>query len=507
MRRYSQFDRSQQQNFLYPLNFQEYIYALAHDNNFKKSTLLENPGYDNKFSFLVLKRLINQMGRRNPFLISATDLKKNPLFWCNNNLYSQMICEVFLFIVEIPFFIRLIPYEEKRGILKFQSLRSIHSIFPFLEDSFSHFHSVLDIRIPHPIHLEILVHTLSSWVKDVTSLHLLQFFFYEYWNWKNFSVIKNPSHVLLTKRNQRFFLFLYNSYVCEYEFIFFFLHNQFYSLRSIYFGDLLERIHFYVKRKSERFTKTVAKYFHTTLWLFKDPIIHYVRYQGKSILFLKDTPSFLNKWKYYLVTFYESYFDLCFHSERAYIKQLVNHSLDFMFYLVSVRLKSLMIRSEMLENSFLIHNPLKKFETYVPILPLIRSLFKDNFCNQLGHPISKPAWTDFSDFSIIDRFGRICKNLSHYHSGSSKKKSLYRIQYILRLSCAKTLARKHKNSIRAFLKMKGLGSKFFEEFFVSEKGAAYFNLTFLRYSFPFFGVYRIHIWYFDTFCINSLLKH
>nr|QXI84516.1 maturase K [Gentiana lhassica] len=507
MRRYSQFDRSQQQDFLYPLSFQEYIYALAHDHSLNRSILLENPGYDNKSSFLIVKRLINQMDRRNPFFISANDLKKNSLFWRNKNLYSQMISEVFSFIVEIPFSIRLIPYEEQKGILKFQSLQSIHSIFPFLEDNFSHFHSVLDIRIPHPIHLEILVQTLRSWVKDATSLHLLRFFFYEYWNWNNFSVPKNPSLALLTKINQRLFFFLYNSYVCEYESIFIFLHNQFYRLRSISFGDLLERIYCYVKRKSESSTETFAKDFRTNLWLFKDPIMHYVRYQGKSILFSKGTSPFLNKWKYYLVTFCESYFDLCFHSERVYIKQLANHSLDFMVYLVSVRLKSLMVRSEMLENSFLIHNPIKKFETYVPILPLIGSLSKERFCNRLGHPISKPVWADLSDFDIIDRFGRICKNLSRYHSGSSKKKSLYRIQYILRLSCAKTLARKHKSSIRAFLKMKRLGSKFFEEFFVSEEGSSYFNLTFLRSSFPLFGVYRIRIWYLDTICINSLSKH
>nr|QXI84933.1 maturase K [Gentiana phyllocalyx] len=502
MRRDSQFDRSQQQDFLYPLSFQEYIYALARDHSLNRSILLENPGYDNKSSFLIVKRLINQMDRRNPF--SANDLKKNPLFWRNKNLYSQMIFEVFSFIVEIPFSIRLIPYEEQKGILKFQSLRSIHSIFPFLEDNFSHFHSVLDIRIPHPIHLEILVQTLRCWVKDATSLHLLRFFFYEYWN--NFSVTKNPNLALLTKINQRFIFFLYNSYVCEYESICMFLHNQFYRLRSISFGDLLERIYFYVKRKSESSTETFAKDFRTNLWLFKDPIMHYVRYQGKSILFSKGPSPFLNNWKYYLVTFCESYFDLCFHSERVYIKQLANHSLDYMVYLVSVRLKSLMVRSEMLGNSFLIHNPIKKFEAYVPILPLIGSLSKERFCNRLGHPISKPAWTDLSDFDIIDRFGRICKNLSHYHSGSSKKKSLYRIQYILRLSCAKTLARKHKSSIRAFLKIKRLGSKFFEEFLVSEEGSTYFNLTFLRSSFPPFGVYRIRIWYLDTICINSLSK-
>nr|YP_010708791.1 maturase K [Gentianella pygmaea]WCR51009.1 maturase K [Gentianella pygmaea] len=504
MRRYSQFDRSQQQDFLYPLIFQEYIYALAHDHSFNRSILLENPGYDNKSSFLIVKRLINQMYGRNPFLIYANDFNQNPLCWRNKNLYSKMISEVFSFIFEIPFSIRLIPSEEQKGVLKYQSLRSIHSIFPFLEDNFSHFHSVLDIRIPHPIHLEILVQILRCWVKDAPSLHFLRFFFHEYWNLNNLSATKNPCFVLLTKRNQRFFVFLYNSYVCEYESIFVFLHNQFSHLRSISFGNLLERILFCVKRK---LAKTFAKDFRINLWLFKEPVVHYVRYQGNFILFSKGTSSLMNNWKYYLVTFCESYLALCFHSERVYIKQLANHSLDFMGYLVSVRLKSVIVRSEMLQESFLIHNAIKKFEPSVPIIPLIGSLSKERFCNRLGQSISKSAWADLSDFDIIDRFGRICKNLSHYHSGSSKKKSFYRIQYILRLSCAKTLARKHKSSVRAFLTMKRLGSKFFEEFLVSEEGSPYFNLTFLRSSFPLFSVYRIQIWYLDIICINSLSKH
>nr|YP_009925277.1 maturase K [Lomatogoniopsis alpina]QNH70441.1 maturase K [Lomatogoniopsis alpina] len=507
MQQYSQFYRSQQQDFFYPLSFQAYIYALAHDHNFNRSVLLENLGYDNKSSFLIVKRLINQMYRRNPFLISANDFNQNPLFWRNTNLYSKMISEVFSFIFEIPFSIRLLLSEEQKGILKYQSLRSIHSIFPFLEDNFLHFHSVLDIRIPHPIHLEILVQILRCWVKDAPSLHLLRFFFHEYWNLNNLSAIKNPCFALFTKKNQRFFVFLYNFYVCEYESFLIFLYNQFYHLRSISFGDLLEQIHFCVKRKAEGLAKAFAKDFQTNLWLFKEPVMHYVRYQGKSILFLKGTSPLLNNWKYYLVTFCESYLALCFHPERVYIKQLANHSFDFMGYLVSVRLKSAIVRSEMLQNLFFIHDAIKKFEPSVPIIPLIGSLSKERFCNRLGHPISKSAWADLSDFYIIDRFGLICKNLSHYHSGSLKKRSFYRIQYILRLSCAKTLARKHKSSVRAFLKMKRLGSKFFEEFLMLEEGSPFFNLTFLRSFFPLFGVYRIKIWYLDIICINSLSKH
>nr|AAT40633.1 maturase K [Rogiera suffrutescens] len=501
IQRYLQLDRSQQHGFLYPLIFQEYIYALAHDHSLNRSILLENLGYDNQFSFLIVKRLITRLYQQNHFIIFANDSNKNPFFGRNKNLYSQTIAEGFAFIVEIPFYIRLISSQAGKVILKSYNLRSIHSLFSFLENHFSHFNSVLDILIPHPVHLEILVQNLRYWVKDASSLHLLRFFFHEYWNWNTLIATKKPSFYFSPKRSQRLLFFLYNSHICEYESIFVFLRNQSSHLRSTSFGVFLERIYFY--GKIERLVEVFAKDFRASLCLFKDPFMHYVRYQGKSILVSKGTLPLMNKWKYYLVKFWQWYLDLWFHSTRVYINQLPNHSLNFIGYLSSVRLNPSMVRSQMLENTFLINNVIKKFDTFVPIIPLIGSLAKAKFCNLLGHPVSKAVWTDLSDSDIIDRFGHICRNLSHYHSGSSKKKSLYRIKYILRLSCAKTLARKHKSTVRAFLKR--VGSAFLEEFLTSEEEVL--SLTFPRASSTFRGEYRSRIWYLDIIYINDLTNY
>nr|AWH04372.1 maturase K [Gomphocarpus fruticosus subsp. fruticosus] len=504
IQRYLQLDRSQQPNFLYPLIFQEYIYALAHDHSLNRAILLENPGYDNKSSFLIVKRLIILMYQQNHFLTSINDSNQNPFFGRNKNLYSKMISEGFSFIVEIPFSMRLISSEERKGIFKSHNLRSIHSIFPFLEDNFSHFIFLLDILIPYPVHLEILVQTLRYWVKDAPSLHLLRSFLREYCNSTNLIATKKTSFHFLTKRNlkrnQRFFFLLYNFYVCEYESIFVFLHKQSSHLRPTSFGAFLERIYFY--GKIERLVEVFAKDFPTNLCLVKYPLMHYVRYQGKSILLSRGTALLMTKWKSYLVHFWQSNFDLWFHSRRAHIKQLYKNPLYFMGYLSIVRLNPSRVRGQMLENSFLINIAIsnKKLDTLVPIIPLIGSLAKEKFCNLLGHPISKPVRTDLSDSDIMDRFGHICRNLSHYYSGSSKKKSLYRIKYILRLSCAKTLARKHKSNVRAFLKR--LRSEFFEEFLVSEEKVL--SLTFPRVSSLFGAVYRSRIWYLDITCINEL---
>nr|ACC62959.1 maturase K [Cassia javanica] len=495
---YLELDKSRQHDFLYPLIFREYIYALAYDHGLNSSILVENRGYDNKSSLLIVKRLITRMYQQNHLIISANDSNKNTFWGYNKNLYSQIISEGFAVSVEIPFSLQLISSLEEAEIVKSYNLRSIHSIFPFFEERFSYLNYVSDVRIPYPIHLEILVQTLRYWVKDASSFHLLRLFLYEYFNWNRNSLITPKNWIsTFSKRNPRFFLFLYNFYVCEYESIFLFLRNKSSYLRLTSSGVLFERIYFYAK--IEHFVEVFDKDFPSTLWFFKDPFIHYVRYQGKSILASKNTPFLMNKWKYYLIHLWQCHFYVWSQPGKIHINQLSEHSFYFLGYFSNVRLNPSVVRSQMLENSFLIENVMKKLDTIIPIIPLIRSLAKAKFCNVLGHPISKPVWADSSDLDIIDRFLRRCRNLSHYYNGSSTKRSLYRIKYILRLSCIKTLARKHKSTVRVFLKR--LGSELLEEFFTEEEEIL--SLIFPRASSTLQRLYRGRIWYLDIFYFHQ----
>nr|ABV58948.1 maturase K [Coccoceras muticum] len=500
--RYLELDRSRKNDFLYPFLFREYIYTFAHDRSLNRSTLLENVGYDNKSSLLIVKRLIIRMYQQNHLIISTNDSNQNPFFRYNKNLYYQMISEGFTVIVEIPFSRRLVSSLGRSEIVKSNKLRSIHSIFPFLEDKFPHLNYVSGVLIPYPIHLEKWVQILRYWVKDPSSLHLLRLFLHEYLNWNSF-IIPKQSISIFTKSNPRFFLFLYNSYVYEYESIFFFLRNQSFHLRSTFSRVLLERIFFY--GKIEHFAEVFANDFQAILWLFKDPFMHYVRYQRKSILASKGGPLLMKKWKYFLVNFCQCHFYVWFQPEKIYRNSLSKHSLNFLGYFSNVQFNPLLVRSQMLENSFIIDkdNTMKKLDTIVPIITLIGSLAKTKICNAVGHPISKPARADSADSDIIDRFVRIYRNLSHYYSGSSKKKNLYRIKYILRFACVKTLARKHKSTVRAFLKR--LGSELLEEFFMEEEQIL--SLIFPRVSSISRRLYRGRVWYLDIISINDLANH
>nr|ATL77028.1 maturase K [Utricularia resupinata] len=496
MKTYLQTEGFQQQDFLYPLIFQESIYAFAHDRVFSKSISL---GYDKKFSLLSVKRIIIRMYQQNKFISYHNDSNQNPFFLFNTNLYFRIISEGFSFIVEIPFYLRLISFIEGTNIIKFQNLRSIHSIFPFVEDNLSHLNFILDAEIPYPVHAEILIQALRYWLKDASSLHLLRFFLSECWGGNSLINAKKNS---FSKKNKRVFLFLYSSHVYEYESIFVFLRNQSFNLRSTSFELFLERIYFY--RKMEFLVKVFGKvtYFQDNLWLAKEPCIHYVRYQRKYILSSKGMFCFLNKWKCYLVNFWQWYFSLWFPARKIFVNQLANHSVEFWGYFSNVRMNLFLVRSQSLEKSFIMNNAIKKCDTLVPIIPLLMALTKAQFCNVLGHPISKSSWTDLADSTIIDRFGRICRNLSHYHSGSYTKKSLYRIKYILQLSCARTLARKHKSTVRTFLKKSGSG--LLREFFMSTEEVLF--ITVPEASFPLRGVYKGRVWYLDIVSIDDLFN-
>nr|YP_009749004.1 maturase K [Dipodium roseum]QII91071.1 maturase K [Dipodium roseum] len=501
-------DIFRQQNFLYPLLLQEYIYSLAHYHSFNSLIFYEPAkiiGYDNKSSLVLVKRLITRMYQQK-YLISLLNDSNQNLFLGNKNsfsshFYSQMLSEGFGVILEILFSSRLVSSLEEKKIPKSQNLRSIHSIFPFLEDKLSHLNYVSDLLIPYPIHLEILVQILKCWIKDVPSLHFLRFFFHESNNLNRLITSKKYIYVF-SKRNKRFFWFLHNSYVYEFEYLFLFLHKKSSYLRSISSGVFLERTHFY--GKIEYLIVVCCNSFQRILWFLKDTNIHYVRYQGKAILASKGTLFLMKKWKFHLVNFWQSYFHFWFQPYRIHIKQLPNYSFYFLGYFSSVLKNTLLVRNQMLENSFLINTLTKKLYTIAPVISLIGSLSKAQFCTVLGHPISKPIWTDLSDSDILDRFCRICRNLCRYHSGSSKKQVLYRIKYILRLSCARTLARKHKSTVRTF--MRRLGSGFLEEFFLEEEKSI--SLIFLQ-KIPFIlhGLHRECLWYLDIIRINDLVDH
>ncbi|KAI3910324.1 hypothetical protein MKW92_027721 [Papaver armeniacum] len=101
--------------------------------------------------------------------------------------------------------------------------------------------------------------------------------------------------------------------------------------------------------------------FQTSLWLFKDPFMHYFRYQGKSIMASKGSTLLMNKWKWNL------------------INKLSNHSLELLSYLASVRLNPSVVRSQMIESTFIMDICIKKFDIKILIFSIDLGVYAEIF--------------------------------------------------------------------------------------------------------------------------------
>lgn len=88
---------------------------------------------------------------------------------------------------------------------------------------------------------------------------------------------------------------------------------------------------------------------------------------------------------------------------------------------------------------------------------ILQYLFLQSFITKENvFPIAKRSWVTFSDYDIICNFRKTFLELVYYYKYSNSLKSLSFAHYLLKLSCAKTLAYKNKISLTQVFTQYGL---------------------------------------------------
>ena len=482
-----------QQRFLYPLLFQDDLYAIAYNRSFNKINLkkVENFNLSEHFSFLTSKRLISRIRRRENKKELNKNYNKIVNINYNNHFYLKVIRESFTIILEIFFSVQL----EKTFIKEFNkwtNYQSIHSVFPFIEDHFLHSNYILNAKIPHFFHPELLIRIFRRRIQDASFFHSLRLIFH-----KNKKLITlNTNAFFFQKEMTRLSIFLWHYYIRELEF---FLIDQWKVLnyfKSLSYLSLLDKIDCIKKIKyviNDPLCMKLQFFFYKKKMSF-----HYVRYDNDYIIAIKNSNYLAEKWSFFIFKFWHYYFHHLFKPYRINVKKFFKRCFSFLGYLFGIQIKKVLVKTKMLHDLKKVYIIKKELYSITPISSLIELLAKEKFCDPLGHPISKLAWTTLTDDEIFNRFDQIWKNFFYYYSGCKNKKNLYQVQYILRFSCAKTLACKHKSTIRYVWKKHG--SNFFAKSLFFKKQEL-INLKFIR-LYP--SIKKI--WYLDIVQINSLAK-
>lgn len=181
--------------------------------------------------------------------------------------------------------------------------------------------------------------------------------------------------------------------------------------------------------------------------------IQYVRYADDWILGIYGPKSMALDIKDRLSKFLLEDLGLELNPEKTHITDVRRKCVLFLGYHIHIsnNKKILRIRSP-LGRSLRTTGHLIKLE--VPMDRVIGRLHQEGFCTVNGFPISQKRWSNQDDIEIVRAFRSVLYGLINYYSGASYQHCLGRVDYILRYSCAKTLAHKHNSSC----------SKIFKEF-------------------------------------------
>lgn len=460
-----------QKRFLYPLLFQDDFYGIAYNRfmNELKSRRNKTCKKDCGFNFLTLKRFIR-------------DSRELNFSWVvSNQFFSkfQLFQEIIIIIFNLIFSNRSEPFIKKPN--EWNSHQTLHSIFPFMEDNISNSKICLDVTIPYSFHPEILIRIFRRNIQDISFIHFLRFVLHQ----NEILIISHPRFHL---RKDKFQNLLWNFYIYKLEYSLISIWTDIDNFQSTSFWFSLDQMNFVQKIKniSENFNFATVK-----KTIGKNDSIHYTRYRNNLLIITNGNFNlFAKNFQIFLTFFWEKYFHFWFEPHRLFFKDLSKSPICFLGYIFRNKNKPTILKIQLINNSINANLVNREFCGTTPIIPLIRLLAKEKFCDNLGHPICKLSWTTLADYEIFKRFDQITKNIFCYYSGCSKKKGLYQLQYILRFSCAKTLACKHKSTTRTVWKR--YGSNFTTNYvFLKKREANFWRKNSHQKKFWYLNIIRI----------------
>lgn len=449
--------------FLYPIFFKEDFYGIAYnrfvdDGKYRRRKSYE---FNNNFNFLTLKRLIRKLRQSNYSGINPDQF--------------EIIPEILRIVFNYIFPIESKVFTKKTN--EWNSNQSVHSIFSFMENKFDNSAICLNITIPYFLHPEILIRLFRQHVSDTSFIHFTRL------------LVHQKENLKFVPRRNEFSNSLWNFQIHKFESSLIYIWKQIYNFRSTSFWFFINQTNFvrkirYISGQSE--CESMSNIFE------KAYSIHYARHRNTLIVTTDGiSESFVENWNIYFRIFWEKYFHLWLGFPRIRIKDLSKNPVCFVKYLLYTKSKNTSIQIQLVDNLIDNNFIIKELCTIVPIIPLIRLLAEEKFCDNSGRPICRVSWTTFTDHEIFGRFDKIIRNIFAYYGGSVDRKGLYQLHYILRFSCAKTLACKHKSSIRTVWRKYGSN-------FVA-------NSVYLEKPRPIsWRTYEKKFWYFNIIRINCL---
>ena len=185
--------------------------------------------------------------------------------------------------------------------------------------------------------------------------------------------------------------------------------------------------------------------------------IEYVRYANDWMIGVVGDKKFALQVKDKVIDFMKSYLKQKFYSVKIKIINLKKGTAHFLGYDLFFS-KNRPITSYNKEGVKTIRRENPKLRLNVPVTKVTQRYIKLDYLKKLPdkiRPISKAFYTVLEDHVIISHYRKIWLRFFHYYSGCTNRRQLQYIHSLLHISCAMTLAHRHRTSCSKIFKKHG----------------------------------------------------
>jgi hypothetical protein len=187
----------------------------------------------------------------------------------------------------------------------------------------------------------------------------------------------------------------------------------------------------------------------------------YVRYADNWIIGIIGSKNFAETIREQIRVFLLKHLKLTLTSEKSHISHLGRECANFLGYQIKCGqagdYSGRSITKDMFASSKRTVGWQPRF--FVPMDNVIKRLSEKNFCTSIGFPLKKKGWIVYDDQTIISRYNSVIRGFHNYYAPADNLgTSMNRINYIMKYSCAHTLAAKHRTRISTQLRRRDVKS-------------------------------------------------
>ena len=184
----------------------------------------------------------------------------------------------------------------------------------------------------------------------------------------------------------------------------------------------------------------------------KDPMdehykrLVYVRYADDWIVGITGSKSFAETIRDQITVFLQKHLKLTLSTAKTHISHFKQDGASFLGYTIKCGLAGQYSAKDICggRKRTVGWQP----RLFVPMDKIVKRLSNQNFCTSNGFPLKKKGWIFYEDDVIIARYNSILLGLRNYYAPADNiGTSMNRINYIVKYSCAHTLAAKHRTRI------------------------------------------------------------